>query len=239
MDDITKHYIALAIYYTNQFAVISFLLQILIGLIIRYMTIFHQSYLNDIDDERIVAITRLTIGILALISSFLTGFNPERPPPIYSYQVGIEDQDILIAKVYVVKFLMVSCIIAVVFVQIKVEIYEKKFEVSEIQEPGGNEQNVDEEQNNQHQEVIEQKNKTKTIRRVTFCIIFALAFYIFLFVYYRDQVIAGSIFPIFLTNIILQTTLTIVIPVILIFRNENMFTFCINYLWKLKKKIKA
>ena len=132
---------------------------------------------------------------------------------------------------------MVSCIIAVIFVQIKVEIYEKKFEVSEIQEPRGNEQNVEEEQNNPNQEAIEQKNKT--FRRVGFCIVFALAFYIFLFVYYRDQAIAGNIFQIFLTNIILQTTSTIIIPVILIFRNENMFTFCINYLWDLKKKIKA
>ena len=93
------------------------------------------------------------------------------------------------------------------------------------------------EQNNPNQEAMEQKNKT--IRRITFCIVFALAFYIFLFVYYRDQAIAGNIFQIFLTNIILQTTLTIVIPVILIFRHENMFTFCINYLWDLKKKIKA
>ena len=49
---------------------------------------------------------------------------------------------------------MASCIIAVIFVQIKIEIYEKKFEVFQIQEPRENEQNVEEEQSNPNQEAI-------------------------------------------------------------------------------------
>ena len=61
-----------------------------------------------------------------MVIAILNGFNPKRPPPIYSYLMGKYSEDLLIDKFYVPKTMMVLAFLVMIFVQIKIERYDKK-----------------------------------------------------------------------------------------------------------------
>ena len=66
-----SHEIAMTLIKIQTCVAVAMFLQIFIALIIRYMSIFHQGYLNDFKDSVIVFISRIFVGISAVVISIL------------------------------------------------------------------------------------------------------------------------------------------------------------------------
>ena len=62
-------YLALTLLNIDHFMVVAMLAQILLTTVIRFMIIFHQSAFSNVCDDTIIAITRLTCGSVAFVST--------------------------------------------------------------------------------------------------------------------------------------------------------------------------
>ena len=219
LDNNFKHYWSLGIFFINLVAFMSNMFQICASMIIRYLTIFHQSKLNETEDMTILNRTRLSVGILSFATAIVNGFNPKRPPPIYSYLMGNYSEDLLIDKFYVPKTMMVLAFLVMIFVQIKIERYDKKLT-----------SNLVKEDNDQRSEEISTFNfNIRTIRNVTFCCCLILFLYFLLHLNLKSKPISKpAIIKLAITNLVMQIILTIVIPLFLIYRTQNLFIYIVN-----------
>ena len=221
IDNIFKHYWSLGIFFINLVAFMSNIFQMCASMIIRYLTIFHQSKLNEIEDKTILNRTRLSVGILSFAAAIVNGFNPKRPPPIYSYLMGKYSEDLLIDKFYVPKTMMVLAFLVMIFVQIKIERYDKKLT-----------SNLAKEDNDQTSEEIGTFNfNIRTIRNVIFCFCLILFLYFLLYLNLNSKPISQqAIIKLALINLVMQIILTIIIPLFLIYRTQNLFNYFVNSL---------
>ena len=216
LDNNFKHYWSLGIFFINLVAFMSNIFQICASMIIRYLTIFHQSKLNEIEDMTILNIARLSVGLLSFATAIVNGFNPKRPPPIYSYLMGKYSEDLLIDKFYVPKTMMVLAFLVMIILQIKIERYDKKLTSNLAKD--------------QRSEEISTFNfNIRTIRNVIFCFCFILFLYFLLYLNLNSKPISQqAIMKLALTNLVMQIILTIVIPLFLIYRTQNLFIYIVN-----------
>ena len=173
----------------------------------RYISIFHQEWLNKYDDSRVAKTTRLLVTALSLIIPwtvniskgvtfiFLTNQNPE------DAQTG-HPKDIR-------RFILFE-ILFIIFVQVKIELFDREHTIH-VQV---NNQNANEDQG----------YSKATIRFILFlstiCLL-TLTFWFFIGRKNAENIVLSRL----KVQLVIQLVALIVIPIILISRNPNMTQF--------------
>ena len=72
-----SHDMAMALLAANQAALMIYLLQIMMIIIIRYLYIFHPGFMNETSDNVVILVTRSFLGLGALASVLLNDYRGE------------------------------------------------------------------------------------------------------------------------------------------------------------------
>ena len=72
-----NHYVAITLLMFRYFFVLAVFWQIFVTVVIRYLSVFYHSILNSVDEVKIIKISRLFVGLMSLISTFLEGYENE------------------------------------------------------------------------------------------------------------------------------------------------------------------
>ena len=72
-----SHDIAMSLLAANQAALMVYLLQIMMIIIIRYLYIFHPGFMNETSDNVVILVTRSFLGLGALASVLLNDYGGE------------------------------------------------------------------------------------------------------------------------------------------------------------------
>ena len=112
--------LAYGIVATNYFSVTAYFWQIFVTLGIRYLSIFHSSILDNIEDQRVIQWSRSFVGMAALVSTLIENFENGT---IFAYLTDQQEKDMKTNNVTnSLKFILVTDIITLILVQIKIEI---------------------------------------------------------------------------------------------------------------------
>ena len=224
--------IAIALIYCNVFAIMLLLWQIFASLLIRYISIFHQSFLHDINDFRIRKIVRSLVFLISftcLINEDLGKYNSVRWKKLLHFSIfNLGEGGVIFAhltntkvdmehpkKFNIFLAIIVLDLLTLIFVQVKIELYERGLDAAQL--PFQSQEDL---QGNQDRRKV-----------VTFRMIF-VSLLLFFFNAMEWVVEAGwnneeDIFESELRHRIISASIFMLgVPLILIVRNENMYMFC-------------
>ena len=192
-----NHNLALFITLINAFVVIASVWQMSVLLVIRYMSVFYQNVMNNVDDCLIIKITRSFVGLTALISAIAMEFEN-----IHGYQLltGKESKDDSLFPVKPMIFSLFICLIILILTQYQIEKFKKSVD-SQAQ-------------------FDQMETSTNRIEIGVLCI--SILIVLFMASWKTD-----SVNEILLLKkiLIVQFINTNVIPIIFIVRNENMCSY--------------
>ena len=190
-----NHNLALFIALMNAFVVIASVWQMSVLLVIRYMSVFYQNVMNNVDDCLIIRITRSFVGLTALISAIAMDFEN-----IHGFQIltGEESKDDNLFPVKPMILALVICLIILIFTQYQIEKFKKCVD-SQAQ-------------------FDQMETSTNRIEISVLCISI-------LIVLFTALLKTDSFSEILKKMLIVQFINTNVIPIIFIVRNENMYSY--------------
>ena len=220
-----EHHIAITILVCNYFSVLAWFWQIFITVIIRYITIFYSPILNNIDDIKVKMITRCFVGFVSLSSTFVRNFQGHFEH-VANYAFLTNKYGVKIYSMnlnWALQFVVVADLIALIVVQIKIEIFER---------------NLDNQ--NQIEEMEEGFDENFKYSKGTIRFVLVFTFLFFLFVIHwllwemdetEEDIIALSELRLRLVS---QCIFMNLIPLVLIKRNPKMYQFCVKKInfWK-------
>ena len=197
--------LAYGIVATNYFSVTAYFWQIFVTLAIRYLSIFHSSVLDDIEDHRVIQWSRSFVGMAALVSTLVENF---QHGTIFAFLTNQEDSDIKTKNVTnSLKFILVIDIITLILVQIKIEIL-----------------NLQEEYPKDIEKVTTEK---VTIRGVCLSICVAMVVLVN-WVFKRQTENEYAYLEEFRIRLFSQFICCNLIPMLLIFRHPKLLSFCLK-----------
>ena len=216
------YYIALAIVTSFYFTTMATFFQMFVIVVIRYLSIFHHTMLNSVDEIKIIRTTRLFVGMMSLISTLLEA--PWRGSLIADYitnkDVDIKNQ----LELKPLKFVIIMDLLFLVFVQVKVEFYNRMVD----------HQTESEEADEENQDGLEMnfKYRNNTIRIVMLLFFLGLCIALFWIFRIREDKIREEVKVRHLNRLWIfvlgQLIVLNIIPMILIKRNPNMYKFCVK-----------
>ena len=119
-----SHEIAMTLIKIQTCVAVAMFLQIFIALIIRYMSIFHQGYLNDFKDSVIVFISRIFVGISAVVISILEDSGEGGAQ--YVFLTGKAFDPVKAPKLVIFKAILLANFVLVIFVQVRIELLNRR-----------------------------------------------------------------------------------------------------------------
>ena len=190
-----NHNLALFIALMNAFVVIASVWQMSVLLVIRYMSVFYQNVMNNVDDCLIIRITRSFVGLTALISAIAMDFEN-----IHGFQIltGEESKDDNLFPVKPMILALFICLIILILTQYQIEKFKKSVD-SQAQ-------------------FDQMETSTNRIEICVLCISI-------LIVLFTALLKTDSFDEILKKMLIVQFINTNVIPIIFIVRNENMYSY--------------
>ena len=118
------HVLALAVLHLGHFNFAAILMQILVCNIVRYLSIFHQSVLTEISDKKIVKMARLVVLFSAFLSNLLD--NIGQGDHLYTHLTDAPKVEMTDEHIYTIVLMLVLNIVVLLWIQVKIEKYEKK-----------------------------------------------------------------------------------------------------------------
>ena len=190
-----NHNLALFIALMNAFVVIASVWQMSVLLVIRYMSVFYQNVMNNVDDCLIIKITRSFVGLTALISVIAMDFEN-----IHGFQLltGKESKDDSWFPVKPIIFSVLFCLIILILTQYQIEKFKKSVDCQA--------------------QFDQMETSTNRIEIGMLCISILIVLFIALWK-------TDSVNEILKKMLIVQFINTNVIPIIFIVRNENMYSY--------------
>ena len=212
----TMHYVGLLSTFIAQILITAVFWQFMMILIIRYLSVFHHTFLNLVDERFILKIIRMIVLFGAVISTVMGDLKNSN---IYQLLTDryIEGNGLVLAKP-IFTVVLISLVILII-TQYKIEMYTKADDnchsIGHLEE-GGRESIGNQSGNNNH------KYKMNTIRILlgTLCIGFILAFYFLISVSNEDLYLKRLRYV-----AIGQFIDMIALPSIFIYRNENIYRY--------------
>ena len=133
-DENCNHILALIMLHVGHFSFAVFLLQIFVTIGIRYMSIFHQTVLNDIPDKKIIRTCRIFVFCFAVMSNLLDNIGPG--DHVYAYLTNTKTtyQD---EHVFSLILIAIVNLIGIIYVQFRIEFYTASGQ-SHLNHPGQN-----------------------------------------------------------------------------------------------------
>ena len=119
-----SHETAMTLIKIQTCVAVAMFLQIFIALIIRYMSIFHQGYLNDFKDSVIVFISRIFVGISAVVISILEDSGEGGAQ--YVFLTGKAFDPVKAPKLVIFKAILLANFVLVIFVQVRIELLNRR-----------------------------------------------------------------------------------------------------------------
>ena len=190
-----NHNLALFIALMNAFVVIASVWQMSVLLVIRYMSVFYQNVMNNVDDCLIIKITRSFVGLTALISVIAMDFEN-----IHGFQLltGKESKDDSLFPVKPIIFSVLICLIILILTQYQIEKFKKSVDCQA--------------------QFDQMETSTNRIEIGVLCISILIVLFIALWK-------TDSVNEILKKMLIVQFINTNVIPIVFIVRNENMYSY--------------
>ena len=193
----------------------------LFGCLSRYMSIFHQAILNSLDERIVVLISRSFVTMVSLFMPllvdmtksigfiFLTNQNPNEANKTQHAHIRI--------------FILLE-VIFIIFVQLRIELYERNCQTQQNSIQNNLEAIAldDEEEHVEDEDSAEPNdNKIRVVIWLLFGVLLFHIIWLFTFRSSTNDVITSRL----KMTLVLQIVLCNVIPLILIYRNPNMWKF--------------
>ena len=125
-----SHQVASALIIFYHFAVFAFLNQVILTLVIRYISIFHQTELNDVNDQTVILVTRIINVSWAVIAHFIDDY--QSGGPIYFFLTSVDTGSV--STNYLIKIMFILVIVLGIIVQARIEHYKKKIQPQNYQD---------------------------------------------------------------------------------------------------------
>ena len=205
------HYIALAICMSRNFFVLAMGWQIFVTGIIRYLSVFYHSLLNNVDEIKIIKTTRLFVGLVSLILILGEDFKHH-----FSYiYLTNKNVDKELARWKALQIVLVIDILVLAMVQLRIEIFKIKVD-----------HNTEENENQNFLEMAFEYS-TNTIRIVLLILCLTL-FVMLVYVLSARKDMEELTLSRLRIQVFIHFFLTNMIPMILIKRNPNMYKYCVK-----------
>ena len=120
LDKTMIHFMAKSDMFLIEYSMVFLLGQVLCSTMIRYLVIFHQGLLDEIEDLKIVKVSRMVSFSMAILSGIMCVF--ENGSMFYIYMTGIECPTCPVPKFYIKKIMVVLNLMAIGYVQFSIEI---------------------------------------------------------------------------------------------------------------------
>ena len=205
VQDKYSHEVTLALISLNRFVVLAWFFQAFFVMIIRYLSIFHQGFLNRFEDRKIIYAIRSLVAILSTLA-VLDDITMEGTE--YSYLVGKEMDPEKIPKVRLFKTILVLELLLVIFVQVKIKLLDRRIN-----------SNLPDHVLEMMKQKVAKRSRTSKVQFIL------LVTFIFILVSIEYLVSMKSIAKTLRTRVIVQTLVTIVIPVIWMKNNKRFFDY--------------
>ena len=222
-----NHNIALVLCLLNHMLLIAKIWQFSMILVIRYFSVFYQNIMNSLDECLVKRLTRSFVGIVSIISALIsdlenTFVNQQMTEKRMRHGVSLQlDQP---------KMLLISpivCVIILILTQYQIEMFKKSVDAQAKFDQ------LDEDKNNQERNrTIYDKN---TVRILLSLSSVGLFFVILILICYYSTLSSPEYIHLLIASSTLNFIYNIVIPVIYIVRNENLYHFCQCQIMKIFK----
>ena len=206
-----NHNVALFIILLNAMGVSAGIWQMSVILMMRYLSVFYQNVLNNVDDCVVVRVTRSFVGFTAIMSAIMVDFENT-----YGYQLltGGKDSDYDNLAAIPILFAVFICLIILILTQYHIENFKKivdsqtRFDQLEEASTGNQEFGCT------------KYNITNTYRIEIGVLSITVLVVLFMPLWKSDS--AGKLLA---KTLIVQFISTNAIPIMFIVRNENMYSY--------------
>ena len=210
-----SHQVASAMIIFYHFTAFAFINQVILTLVIRYLSVFHQTKLNEINDKTVILVTRVLNASWAVIAHFIDDYLSGGP--IYYFLTGVDTGRV--SSNFLSKIMFISVIVVAIIVQVRIEHYKKKIQP----------QNVEGVQHDQYSFRI----AVVIASIVSTMFVWLLGFGWSIHGSDSGTAIAKNL----VVSIVGFSLLTIVLPCMVIKRNQNMYKFCVDKIQTIAKLV--
>ena len=223
IEDSTSHNLTVAILYAFNFTIMAVFVQILASTIIKYLAIFHQGTLNEVDDMKIVRGTRFVIGMSAFTSAAVTGVGYKSA--LYAHISGNEVNELIVPNHYAFKSILILDAIVLGFVQGRIEMYKRKIKNNLANQSEAVEQGI-----NNNEQTDDFKIDFSLARKIASCVSLSVFFLLrfFLDSVYENENLKEKFSKVMRTTTITNFILFLVIPLVFIIKTDNLYKFVIK-----------
>ena len=195
---------------------------LLFGCLSRYMSIFHQAILNSLDERIVVLISRSFVTMVSLFMPLLVDMTKSIGFVFLTNQNPNEANKAQHAHIRI--FILVE-VIFIIFVQLRIELYERNCQSQQNSIQNNLDATAPDNEVEEHAEDEESAEPNDNKIRVVFWLLFGVLLFhiiwLFTFRSSTNDVITSRL----KMTLVLQIVLCNVIPLILIYRNPNMWKF--------------
>ena len=204
-----NHKVVLLILFLNAMTVSAGIWQMSVILMMRYMSVFYQNLLNNVDDCVVVRVTRSFVIITSIMSAIMIDFENT-----YGYQLLTEkDSDYDNLAAIPILFAIFICMIILILTQYKIENFKKIVDSQTLFDQL--------EASNHNQEFGCTNYRIINTNRIEVGVLSITV----LFVLFMPLWKSDSKVKLLGKTLIVQFISTIAIPIIFIVRNENMYSY--------------
>ena len=216
----SSHITAVTLLYVFNFTIMAFFVQILTSTIIKYLAIFHQGYLDEIEERKIVRVTRFIVGVTAFTSVALSGVGYKST--LYAHISGIELEEWVIPNHFALKSILILDAAVLAYVQVKIELFKKSNLPKQIE--------LMEEGNNVREDHEGTKIDFALARKIVICLILGLLFLLqFFFNSIHEEESLEEKFTKGVRMITISFSIpSLIIPLIFIKNTKNLYNFCVK-----------
>ena len=213
-----NHNIALALCLLSHMLLLAKVWQFSVTLVIRYFSVFYQNIMNSLDECLVKRLTRSFVGIVSIISALISDLENT---VVYQQMTEKRLRNDISLQLDLPKMLFISpiiCVIILIVTQYQIEMFKKSVDAQAKFDQ------LDEDKNNQERNrTIYDKNTVRILLSLSsvglFCVILIL-------ISYYSTLSSPDYIHLLIASCTLNFICNIVIPVIYIVRNENLYHFC-------------
>ena len=126
-----SHDMAMTLLAANQAALMGYLVQIMMIIIIRYLYIFHPGFMNETNDNVVILVTRSFLGLGALASVFLNDYGGEGGLE-YNHLINSDFKKLQKSPtLWLTKGVVISNILLLLYTQARIELFKIQTHPSE------------------------------------------------------------------------------------------------------------
>lgn len=206
-----------------NFTFLAVFVQILASTIIKYLAIFHQGSLNEVEDKKIIRRTRFVIGASTFTITAVSGIGYKST--LYAHISGNEIDEWIVPNHYGFKGILILDAMVLGFVQGRIEIYKTK-----IKNHLANQTEVVEQGINNNEQNDDFKMDFSLARKIASCVSLSVFFLLWFFFdsVHENESLEEKFTKVMRTVTISQLILFLVIPLVFIIKMDNLYKFVIK-----------